>query len=137
MSSESTTPYGALKTALESAGFEGQIRRAIDKRPGLLVLQRLAGVDPTTHIILPNRNSFWVAERQGQWYIKTWANFSYRVPADTDLVALCRDALNARAIPLHVVPDDIAKAYGLEREVGTTFGQDNALLFPDPPPEYI
>jgi hypothetical protein len=76
-------------------------------------------------------NSFWISHQQGAWYLCTWAPVCYRVPQDTDLVALCVDFVGCGEYAQSRVPADLVDCYRLvelsNQEAGQVFGKEDGL----------
>ena len=93
-------PYAAMIEALQKKGIRAQFR-------------------PPIQLLLPSR--IWIACVDHQWYVSTWVPACYPVPADVDLVELCRECLEGPSGSFYTLPEDIAKRYGLHRMTNEEF----------------
>lgn len=96
-------PYKTLAAALANNGIRCQFQTA-----GQMVVSRQVGP------IWPNQgNSFWVTNVEGSWCLFTWAPIGYRVPATTDVAALCRVCMSVGDSAMFKVPNKIVDEFGL------------------------
>jgi hypothetical protein len=96
-------PYRILAAELAADGIRCQFHS-----PGQMVVSSQVGP------IWPNRgNSFWVTNAGSRWYLFTWVPVGYRVPADSDMPALCRACMAHGDSAMGTVPPQIAQAFGL------------------------
>jgi len=52
----------------------------------------------------------------GQWYVSTWTPAPYPVPAEGDVIAICKACLNwPDGDPWYVIPPPICERFGLIR----------------------
>jgi hypothetical protein len=75
--------------------------------------------------IWPNRgNTFWVTRAIGSWHLFTWSPIGYSVPADIDIIELCRSCMSFGSEAMHAVPQHIIQAFELRR---LTEAEENAV----------
>ena len=96
--------YAALTNALHAIGLTGQ-----EENPVQLVVSAQQGP------VWPNRgNSFWLSLQDGTWYLSTWLPACYRIPADQDVVALCKACMEFGTSAMYRVPDEIIARFDLD-----------------------
>jgi hypothetical protein len=68
--------------------------------------------------VWPNRgNSFWLSQKDGDWYLSRWLPAHYKIPADQDIKALCSACMNGPTSAMYRVPSEIIAQFGL-KELG-------------------
>lgn len=88
--------YTPLAAALESAGFFTTLMPLPDTGHRLVCASKksLRGL---------HGNSFWIAERHGQWFLGTWGPYLYHIPDPSRVADLCLTLL--RRHPDHTLAD--------------------------------
>jgi hypothetical protein len=113
--------YADLKAAVEAAGFFTTFQPI--RRPGDRMV--CASVRYTRG---PRKgdlggNSFWVAKRDGQWFLASWSPVIYRVPDPGRLADLCIQLLGGP--PGHACGDF---EQGVRDEFGLILMRDDAFI---------
>ncbi len=97
--------YDAMIQALSKLGFVGQMQN-----PDQLVVSSQQGP------VWPDRgNSFWLSQKQGSWYLSTWAPVAYKVPTGQDILALCSACMSIGTSAMYEVPSELVDRFGLEQ----------------------
>jgi len=58
-------------------------------------------------------NSFWLSQKESDWYLCTWAPRCYRVPCDADLVTLIERFVDYGGSAQGAVPPEMVELFGL------------------------
>ena len=82
--------------------------RAFLQNPDQLVITRQSGsVWPS------GSNSFWISRRNSRWYLCTWLNICYVVPAGADMTDLCERLINSGDQAMQRAPEEYVQRLGL------------------------
>jgi hypothetical protein len=87
-----TENYGALKAALEAAGFHTTFMPITTPGDRMVCASRRHTSGTRSGCL--GGTSFWVAKRGDEWFVATWFGLPYRVMDEERLVALCLELLN-------------------------------------------
>jgi hypothetical protein len=75
-------------------------------------------------------NSFWISNKDGEWYLCTWALFCYRLPFPERIIELCSDFVMAGETAQAEVPKDMVANFSLIEldfsEASELFGWDSS-----------
>jgi len=96
-------PYTSLTNSLTRAGLSAQ--RTL---PDQLTISTQPGT------ARPNQgNTFCVSQREGVWYLSTWAPVHYRVPPGQDLVEICNACMAPGTATIDRLPPELVARYQL------------------------
>ncbi len=64
---------------------------------------------------VPSSNSFWVTNRNREWYLATWLPAVYHVPAEEDICEICEMVFRSSPTAIYTIEPGLAERHNLTR----------------------